>query len=68
MKPEESFPLKEKMQELEKIQAYFSSPDLDLEAGIAKVETAAELAREILGYLERVESKIVTIDISRNFE
>ena len=66
MKDKEQFPLSSKMEELEKIQAYFSSPDLDLEAGIVKVEEASKIAKEILNYLEKVESKLEAIDISEN--
>ena len=60
-----SFVLAEKIKELEKIEHYFTEPNMDLEEGINKHKEALALSKEIIEYLNKVENTLNTIDISQ---
>ncbi len=57
-----TFPLAEKMKQLEEIEAYFQDSDIDLEKGILKHKEAMVLAKELLTYLEEVEVTVKQLD------
>ena len=56
------FSLEEKMNQLEKIEEYFSRPDMDLEQSIKKHEEALVVAQDILAYLKKAESSLEQLD------
>ena len=60
----ESFSLDKKIEELEAIETYFQSPDIDLEAAITKHKQAVEISKEILDYLDKAESTIEQLGLS----
>jgi exonuclease VII small subunit len=60
---ETRFPLQKKIEELEEIEGYFQRPDMDLEVAITKHQDALKVAKEIVTYLDKVESTIEKIDL-----
>lgn len=62
-----SFSLQKKVAELESLEEYFRQPDMDLETAITKHTQALELAKEILDYLAKAESKLEQINIEELF-
>ena len=57
------FSLQEKIAELEALEAYFRQPDIDLQEAIAKHRQALALSKEVLQYLESVESTFQTLEL-----
>jgi len=57
------FSLQDKIAELEKIEAYFRTPDIDLQEAIEKHRQALALSKEILAYLDSVESTFKTLEL-----
>jgi len=55
--------LKEQIAQLETIEEYFRSPDIDLEEAISKHKQALALSKEILAYLDTVESTFTTLEL-----
>ena len=60
---EPSFSLHKKIAELEALEAYFRSPDIDLQEAIAKHKQALALSKEILAYLDSVEATFQTLEL-----
>lgn len=58
-----TFPLEEKVQQLEAIEQRFQHPDLPLEEAVAKHREALKLAKEVLEYLKKVESSIEELNL-----
>jgi exodeoxyribonuclease VII small subunit len=54
--------LNKKLEELEKLVAWFESDDLDIEQAIEKFETANKLAAEIREQLTTLENKITVLN------
>ena len=63
--PSQPFPLQEKITQLETIEEYFRRPDMNLEVAIEKHKEAILLAKEIVTYLNTVESSIETVNIEK---
>lgn len=57
------FRLRDKIAELEKLEAYFEKPEMDLEEAIQKHTEALVLAKEITAYLEKAESSLKQLEI-----
>jgi len=60
---EAAFSLQKKIAELESLEAYFRAPDIDLQEAIAKHKQALGLSKEILAYLDSVESTFQTLEL-----
>lgn len=54
--------LNKKLEELEKMVAWFESDDIDIESAIAKFESANKLADEIREQLAGLENKITVLN------
>ena len=61
--PEESFSLQKKIAELEALESYFRTPDIDLQEAISKHKQALALSKEVLAYLDTVESTFQTLEL-----
>ena len=59
----ESFSLRAKIEQLEEIERYFQKPGMDLELAVKKHKEAVELAKQILAYLQKIETSLTKIDI-----
>jgi exonuclease VII small subunit len=65
---EESFHLREKIAELEKIEVFLQQPELNLEEAMQKHEVALKLANEITQYLEKAESTLKHLEMKASKE
>ncbi len=59
-----TFDLSKNIAELEELERYFQSPDMNLEEAIEKHKQALELSKKIIAYLNTVESTLKQINIS----
>ncbi len=59
--------LAEAIQQLERLEAYFQQPDLNLEESIAKHAEAVQLAKSILERLQKAENELEKVDIAALF-
>ncbi len=55
------FEFEKSLKELEEITGWFESPDVDLDAGLAKFERGMELASELKSHLASVENRVEKI-------
>jgi hypothetical protein len=60
---DKSFSLQKKIAELEVLEAYFRSPDIDLQEAISKHKQALVISQEVLEYLDSVESTFQTLEL-----
>lgn len=58
---EKTFEFEKALKELEELTAWFESPDIDLDAGLAKFERGMELAAELKSHLASVENRVEKI-------
>lgn len=59
------FSLEKKIKELEAIEAYFQESNIDLEKAIGKHSEAIRISKEILEYLQKVETRIEEIELPK---
>ena len=58
---DKTFEFEKALKELEELTAWFESPDIDLDAGLAKFERGMELAAELKNHLAGVENRVEKI-------
>ena len=61
---EKTFPLSEKMRQLEEIEQFFQQSTVDIELGLKKQKEAQVLAKDILTYLQKAENALHEIELA----